>query len=178
MAVLRADAARSRERILDVARREDPSDLRFNHIAREAGVGVGTVYRHFPTAHALTEALAAETLSAMVTVSRDAAVESDDATALRAFVGAALQLQLENGGLQAVLLSPDDEDPTVREMKREIFATFTTVLDRARRSGVVRLDLSVEQIEHLICGMEHAVRLGSPEHRDTFLDVLMAGLRA
>ncbi|QPZ38662.1 TetR/AcrR family transcriptional regulator [Paramicrobacterium chengjingii] len=178
MSALRSDAARSRARILEVAKLENPDDLRFNHIAREAGVGVGTVYRHFPSAHALKEALTAETLAAMVQLSRDAAQEVDAAVALRAFVSAALQLQLEDGGLQAVLLSPDDEDSSVREMKHEIFATFTNVFNRARESGAVRRDVTVEQIEHLICGIEHAVRLGDAEHREVFLDILLTGLRS
>ncbi|WP_166982891.1 TetR/AcrR family transcriptional regulator [Paramicrobacterium fandaimingii] len=178
MSALRSDAARSRSRILEAARHEDPDDLRFNHIAREAGVGVGTVYRHFPNAHALKEALTAETLAEMVQVSQKASSEPDAATALRAFVGTALALQLENGGLQAVLLSPDDESESVRAMKSEIFSTFTEVLERASQSGAIRPDVTVEQLEHLICGVEHATRLGSPEHRYLFLDVLMAGLRA
>lgn len=178
MSALRSDAARSRSRILEAARRENPDDLRFNHIAREAGVGVGTVYRHFPSAHALKEALTVETLAEMVQISQTASHEPDAATALRAFVGSALTLQLENGGLQAVLLSPDDESESVRAMKNEIFSTFTGVLERARQSGAIRSDITVEHLEHLICGVEHATRLGSPEHRDIFLDVLMTGLRA
>ena len=59
---VRSDAMRSRARILDAARECDPGALRLNEVARAAGVGVGTVYRHFPTAHALVEALAADGL--------------------------------------------------------------------------------------------------------------------
>ncbi len=59
---VRADAVRSRERILEVAKGHDAADLRLNEVAREAGVGVGTVYRHFPTVRALVEALSVESL--------------------------------------------------------------------------------------------------------------------
>jgi len=178
MQPLRADAARSRERILSVAREHDPTDLRFNDLAREAGVGVGTVYRHFATAQALREALATETLLRMRDVSRVAEAEPDAVLALHGFLREALRLQLEDGGLQAVILSPDDEADEVRELKREIFGTFTTVLARARSAGVVRADVGVEQLQHLVCGVEHAVRVGSPRDRELFLEVMLSGLRA
>ena len=177
MQPLRADAARSRERILAAAREHDPTDLRFNDLAREAGVGVGTVYRHFATAQALREALATETLLRMREVARLAEAEPDAARALDGFLREALRLQLEDGGLQAVILSPDDEADEVRELKREIFGTFTTVLARARAAGAVRADVGVEQLQHLVCGVEHAVRVGSPRDRELFLDVMLAGLR-
>lgn len=172
----RSDAARSRERILAVARDGRGEDLRLNEIARRAGVGVGTVYRHFPTTHALTEALALETLERMRDLARTARERSDD-EAFSTFLAAALDLQLDDGGLKTVLLSPADEAPEVADLKREIFAAFDEVLGRARRSGVVRADLDIVQIEHLICGIEYAVRLGATEDRGPFLEVLLAGMR-
>ena len=177
MQPLRADAARSRERILSVAREHDTTDLRFNDLAREAGVGVGTVYRHFATAQALREALATETLLRMRDVSHAAEAEPDAALALDGFLREALRLQLEDGGLQAVLLSPDDEADEVRDVKREIFGAFTTVLGRARAAGVVRADVGIAQLQHLVCGVEHAVRVGSPADRELFTAVMLSGLR-
>ncbi|WP_026851582.1 TetR/AcrR family transcriptional regulator [Glaciibacter superstes] len=177
MMAIRSDAARSRERILTAAREQDSSTLRLNDLARETGLGVGTVYRHFPTVHALVEALAYDTLIRMRDLSREAAAEPDAEVALASFLRSALDLQLADGGLQAVLLSPDDETDDVRETKREIFATFTAVLERARSDGAVRADLTVEQLEHLICGIEHAVRLGSPADSEPFLQIMLAGIR-
>lgn len=168
---------RSRQRILEAARAQTRSTLSLNGVAREAGLGVGTVYRHFPTVHALVEALSVETLERMVGIARTASANADTATAFAAFLESALALQLEDGGLQAVLLSPEDEEEEVRAMKVEIFAAFQGVLDRARADGIVREDLSIVQLEHLICGVEHAVRLGDPDDRRMFLDVLLAGIR-
>lgn len=177
MPATRSDALRSRERILRAARGQDRSNLRLNEVARKAGLGVGTVYRHFPTVHALVEALALDTLQRMRTVARQALAEPDAATALARFLDSALELQLEEGGLQAVLLSPADEAEDVREAKREIFSAFQTVLARARAAGAVRPDLSAHHLQHLVCGMEHAIRLGSPRDRTLILDVLLAGIR-
>jgi len=177
MPTLRSDAARSRARILEVARRHDSGDLRFNDLAREAGVGVGTVYRHFPTAHALVETLALQTLERLRVLTREAVAEPDPSTAIANLLRAALDLQLEEGGLQPVLLSAEDEADEVREAKREILTSFEQILERARAAGVVRPDLSTEQMEHLVCGMEHAVRLGASSDRGPYLEILLAGLR-
>src|SRR6478735_9289573 len=110
----RSDAARSRARILEVARTHDARALRLNDVARDAGVGVGTVYRHFPTVHALVEALSLDNLERMLSIARAASMQVDAATAFDDFLGGALTLQLEDGGLQSVLLSPADEDDAVR----------------------------------------------------------------
>ncbi|PUB26068.1 TetR family transcriptional regulator [Promicromonospora sp. AC04] len=177
MPALRSDAARSRARILEVARRHDPGTLRFNELAREAGVGVGTVYRHFPTTHALVEALAWETLERLQVLTREAVAEPDPGVAIANLLGTALELQLEEGGLQPVLLSPEDEADDVRAAKREIVTGFEAILDRARAAGVIRPDLTVAQVEHLVCGMEHAVRLGDATDRTPYLEILLAGLR-
>jgi AcrR family transcriptional regulator len=173
----RSDAARSRARILEVARTHDARALRLNEVARDAGVGVGTVYRHFPTVHALVEALSLDNLERMLSIARAASMEVDAARAFADFLSGALALQLEDGGLQSVLLSPADEDDSVRAMKLEVFAAFESVLQRARVAGVVRADLSIIQLEHLVCGVEHAVRIGDSGDRQLFLDVLLTGLR-
>ena len=177
MAVLRSDAARSRARILDIARTHDRATLRLNDVAREAGVGVGTVYRHFPTVHALLEALSADTLDAMLATSRRAAADPDPGEGLVLYLRSALTLLLEDGGLQAVLLSTEDEAESVRTVKREIFESFASVLEAAQAAGLVRADLTVDHLAHLVCGIEHAVRLGSPDDFPLLLQVMLDGLR-
>lgn len=177
MPVLRSDAARSRARILEVARIHDSHDLRLNDLAREAGVGVGTVYRHFPTVQALVEALTVNTVERMLGISRRAAAEPDPDTAFTFYLRSALALQLEDGGLQSVLLSPADETDEVRAAKQEIFSTFAVVLERAKAAGAVRQDLTLDQLSHLVCGIEHAVRLGTPADRAPLLEIILTGLR-
>ena len=175
---VRSDAARSRARILDAARDCDVRELRLNDVAREAGVGVGTVYRHFPNVGALVAALTTDTLERMRDLGRAAASEPDAGQAFESFLRGALELQLADGGLQTVLLAPVDDAPEVRESKEEIFAMFAEVLRRAQEAGAIRRDLSVRDVEHLVCGVEYAVRLGEPEDRDRLMPVLIAGLRA
>lgn len=181
-APLRADAVRSRERILEVAKGRDATDLRLNDIARDAGVGVGTVYRHFPNVRALIEALSVESLRRLGEAADAAGREPDPLVALRAFLGDALALQLADSGLQAVLVDLERADPVMHNecaaARATVHAGFDAVLARAQAAGVVRSDLSAAQLQRLVCGVEHAVRLGSPADRPVLLDVLVAGIRA
>ena len=177
MSALRSDAAKSRERILQTARSHDVHNLRLNDVARDAGVGVGTVYRHFPNAQSLLEALTFETIGRLLEVSRSAGAEPDPALAFSDYLRSALTLLLEFDGLQSVMLSTENESDEMRAAKHEIFATFEGVLDRAKAVGAARSDLTLDQVSHLACGIEYAVRLGSPDDRERFLDVLLAGLR-
>lgn len=179
---VRADAARSRERILAVAKGRDAAELRLNDIARDAGVGVGTVYRHFPNVRALVEALSVESLRRLNEAAEAAARETDAVVALRRFLGDALALQLSDSGLQAVLVDLERSDPIVHSectaARAQVSAGFGAVLVRAQATGAVRADLSAAQLQRLVCGVEHAVRLGSPADQQLLLDILIAGIRA
>ncbi|WP_125130239.1 helix-turn-helix domain-containing protein [Microbacterium sp. 10M-3C3] len=182
MGAIRADAARSRARILEVARRHDATRLRLNDVAREAGLGVGTVYRHFPTVRSLVEALSIDSLRRLGAAAHDAAAEPDPLVALRRFVDDALALQLADPGLQAVLVELERADPAVHTecsaARAQVNAGYAAVLARAQAAGAVRPNLTATQLQRLVCGVEHAVRLGTPDDRPVLLDILIAGIRA
>lgn len=177
----RADAVRSRERILAVAREHDARALRLNDVARDAGVGIGTVYRHFPTIHSLIEALSVDSLARLTAAADAAAREPDSAEALRGFLGTALDLQLADAGLEAVLTDLARTDPAVHSecaaARTEVFAGYAAVLTRAQRDGAVREDITPAQLQRLVCGIEHAVRLGDAADRVVLLDILLSGIR-
>ncbi|MBD3777658.1 MAG: TetR/AcrR family transcriptional regulator [Micrococcales bacterium] len=177
MTPLRSDAARSRERILAAAAGCHRADLRLNEVARAAGVGVGTVYRHFPTVDALVEALTAGTVEQALDAARTALRTEDAGAAFHGFLSAMLDLLLADDGLQPVLLAADGSSSEVGRAKAELTETAATLLDRAQRAGAVRAELTLGQLMHLVCGIEHVVRLGTPEDRATVTAVLRAGLR-
>jgi len=178
MPALRADAARSRARILEVAKAHGTRPLRLNDIAREAGVGVGTAYRHFPTVHALLEAITLDTVERLLAVSRSALEQSDPGEAFNRCLAATLDLQLEDDGLQVVLLADEDESAELVAAKSELLTNMSTVLSRAQSAGVVRSELTLAQLMHLICGLEHTIRLGTSTDRPILLEILAAGIRA
>ncbi|GAA1919831.1 TetR/AcrR family transcriptional regulator [Microbacterium aoyamense] len=172
---------RSRERILEIARTHDPRALRLNDIAREAGVGIGTVYRHFPTARALVEALSVDSLARLEAAAEASIADADPASALRRFVCDAVALQLEDGGLEAVLTDLEQTDAAMHTectaARAKVFDGYAAVLGRAQRADVARADLTPAQLRRLVCGIEHAVRLGSPDDRELLIDILLAGIR-
>jgi AcrR family transcriptional regulator len=173
----RADARRSRARILEVARGCDPSQLRLNEVAKQAGLGVGTVYRHFPTVHALVEAVVSDDLVAYRELARTAAAEPDALVALEMLVRGGLTLQLLDGGLQGVLMAADDANAEVAALKDELRQLTESLLSAARDAGSVRADLTVERLMHLVCGAEHAVRVSGAADPAFYIDTLLAGLR-
>jgi AcrR family transcriptional regulator len=173
----RADALRSREAILSAARRLPVDTLRLNDVARDAGVGVATVYRHFPTVSALVEALAVDSIERLRCLAAEAWQNPDAGSALRGFLDEALDLLLADEGVQPVILAPEGELSAALETRCAFVQGFGALLQRAQSAGAVRADVTVDQLQRLLCGMEHAVRLGAPDDRALLLDIMLAGLR-
>ncbi len=176
----RADSARVHEKMLAVARElVAGGDLEppMNALARAAGVGVGTVYRHFPSHQALLESLAARSLLTLVDDAEAAAADPDVAAGLTRLLGAALRLQLADPSLAAVLATPEAICIATVEMHRQLGSAVTRLLDRARQSGVIRADITADDIRRLTCGVQHAVRLGPADDADRYLHILVQGLR-
>ncbi|MFC0051876.1 TetR/AcrR family transcriptional regulator [Streptomyces actinomycinicus] len=181
-AALRADAARNRARVLQVAREQlaaGDDSLQLNTIARLAGVGVGTVYRHFPSRHALREALSAERFQELVDEAQAAAGEEDALAGLHRLLRFTLTHALDDTGFAAVLESPSDTDARTAELKAELDGNVAHLLDRARRTGVIRHDVEADDLRRLVCGIEHAVRSGGddPTRTEIYLGILLEGLR-
>jgi AcrR family transcriptional regulator len=179
---LRADAARNRARVLRVAREQlamGDDSLMFNSIARLAGVGVGTVYRHFPNRSALLEALMAERFQQLVSEAQAAATEPDALAGLHRLLRYALGHVLDGPGLTGVLESAGDADVRTSVMKADFDRAVTELLDRARQAGAIRPDLEADDVRRLLCGVEHAVRAGDDpaRHAELYLGVLLEGLR-
>ncbi|WP_256096146.1 TetR/AcrR family transcriptional regulator [Streptomyces sp. LUP30] len=177
---LRPDAARNRARILQVAREQvagGDNSLQLNLIARLAGVGVGTVYRHFPDRHALIEALSVERFRELVEQARAASSAEDPQEGLRGLLRFTLDLALDDTDFASVLSSAGGERAQTSEMKAELDEALAVLLDRARLAGTIRSGIEADDVRRLLCGVEHAVRSGDGERRELYLGVLLEGLR-
>jgi len=179
---LRADAARNRERVLAVARAavdEGDLGLPLNDIAHRAGVGVGTVYRHFPTRTALLETLSEPAFAKMVAEARRATTE-EPAAGLARLLHGGLRLMLADAAFGEVLAS-DPSDDRVGAAFAELLDLAEQVLRRARAEGVLRPDITPDDVRRLVCGLGYAARAGgtsgAPERGARYLDVVLAGLR-
>jgi AcrR family transcriptional regulator len=174
----RADALRNYEKILEVAREafaEGGESTSLEEIARRAGVGIGTLYRHFPNRQALLEALYVEEVQQMSL----AASEMDHADpweALNAwferfmsYVGTkrALAAELQN------YLEPDA--PLFTTCRATLFDSGEPLLTRAQEAGVVRPDVTIGEVIHMLVGI--AKIPGEPGQNEHILRVALDGLR-
>lgn len=176
-------AARARE-AGRLALSRDPHSTRVGTCTSTSLLVIGTVYRHFPTVRCLIEALSLDSLARLTTAADAADATAEDPDPLRAlqrFVEDALDLQLADEGLETVLTDLGRTDPAVHDecaaARTTILTGYAAVLTRAQHAGAVRKDLSPTQLQQLVCGIEHAVRLGDPADRTVLLDILLAGIR-
>ena len=181
---LRADARRNRERILVSAREVFAThghEAQVDEIARHAEVGVGTVYRHFPTKEALLEALIADSFERI----GDAAVASlenpDPWDAFVSVLWTGAEVLAANRGLtEALTAQPTfDELPAVHTVR--LHEAMREVIRRGQEAGAIRADLVVDDIPMLMCGVGAATRKphssGDAAWR-RHLSIMLDGLRA
>ncbi|MFI5976974.1 TetR/AcrR family transcriptional regulator [Streptomyces sp. NPDC051452] len=182
---LRKDAARNRDQIVAVARAlvDEGTPLQLNDVARRAGIGVGTVYRHFATPEALLETVATPCLEALVTHGDQALADPDPWRALEGFLTRTVEAQVGDASLTPVTAAPENALPRTTELKTSLWSAGTTLLDRAREAGTVRPDLTATDLVALMCGVAYAVHVhgGTPADRTVtarrYLGTLLEGLR-
>ncbi|MEE4546089.1 TetR/AcrR family transcriptional regulator [Streptomyces sp. V4-01] len=143
---LRADASRNRERIVAAAREaivEFGPDVALDEVARRAGVGNATLYRHFTDRAELVRQVALSVMAGAAQRAEDALMEEADAFgALHRFVFEAVQ---ERIGALCPMLSEafDREDPDVAAQAQRMERSINALLDRAQRAGQLRGDIAV-----------------------------------
>lgn len=178
---LRADAARNREALLRVAREQLASGdgtLKMHVIARRAGVGVGTMYRHFPTREDLLHAVTLDALAHLVEQVRDAV----DSTEPGPGVHRVLCLSIRMGrdpALGEVLSACHTPGSATSVLLQQYKDAVTTLLNRARADGQIRSDVSEDDLRRLVGGIQHALLIGDDTAglTELYSEILLAGLR-
>lgn len=178
----RADAERNRARLLGAARDafasgEEPVTL--ERIARDAGVGIGTLYRHFPTREALVEALYREELTGLCASAGDLLKTHPPERALRAwmdrFAGYVTAKREMADALRAVFASGS---VTVSEARQQLAGAVRVILDAGVTAGTLRDDVRAEDIVVSVVGMFAATSPhGGSEQLGRMLDLLTDAVR-
>ena len=180
---MRADAQRNRARILEVAFAAFAAEgltVSVHEIARRAGVGTGTVSRHFPTKEALFEAIIRDRAAHVVEQARTLAdARADDpADALFAFVSLlAGELAADRGLAMSMAGAGIDLEAAAAGPGADITLMLGTLLDRAQQAGAVRADVQPADVKALMMGCLADGQEPPGPGLDRRLDVLFAGLR-
>lgn len=183
----RADARRNRERILEAARAafaEQGPDAQIDDIARRAEVGVGTVYRHFPTKDALIGELIRLKLTALRDRARRKLAEGGDpGEAFRSFLREQAGVIAKDAALQHMLWAETKEAMVpVAPLYDEVNEAVGELIARAKEAGTIRADLEVDDVRTFICGLGAIMAADArgvlPFDWRRQLDFMLDGLRA
>jgi AcrR family transcriptional regulator len=179
---LRADARRNRDALIEIARTAfatADAPVPLEAIAREAGVGIGTLYRHFPTREALVEAVYAAELDAVTASAATLLQQLPPELALRAWIDRYAEFVATKRGMLETLRSGWASGRITTPATRErITAALGSILDAGARSGSLRTDVRPEDVTAALLGIFFSTA-GSddPEQVGRLVELVVDGLR-
>lgn len=174
----RADAQRNRAKIVAAAREaftETGPGTQMDDIARRAGLGVGTLYRHFPTKDALLRAIVVDKFERLAASAR--ATDDEACDAWERFSGFLRHCATSDPALSDVLSAQPPETFHQAAIDSGIFAHAERLLDQAKRDGIARHDVSVHDVPLIMCGLGAAYRTWGDDAARRFLEIAIGGLR-
>jgi AcrR family transcriptional regulator len=174
---LRADARRNRERILKAARTVfgvQGMDAQIDDVAKRAKVGVGTVYRHFPTKEALLESLVREHFEEIAGFAREAVDQPDPWQGFCDLMWRAAGHNAEDLGFCEAIAS-SDKTAIIEEVG--LMASTRDLIERAKAQGAMRSDATEEDVAIIMIGASAVMRL-TPASWRRYIALMLDGLRA
>jgi len=181
---LRADAERNREHVLNVAQEVFAAEglaVPIDEIARRAGLGVGTLYRHFPTKEALFLAIVVDRMERLVVEARALASAADPGEAFFGFMSRMVhEASAKKDFMNALSGTREELGRTLAGIKASYRAALAVLLERAQDSGAVRRDVSVLEIHALLTGASASLeQLGkdATQARARLVAIVCDGLR-
>lgn len=179
---LRADATRNREQLLEVATRvfaSSGAETSMRAIAREAGVGIGTLYRHFPTRECLVEAVYRDQVVRLTDGARQLLAEMAPAAAMRRWMDLFGEwIAAKNGMLDTLPAVIESGAVGHARTRDELLNAISAILDAGRAAGELRRDVTAEEIAASLIGIFTVARQsGHAVTAGRLLDILLDGLR-
>jgi len=179
----RADAARNRERLLEAAKAvfsAGGSEASLEAVARRAGVGIGTLYRHFPTREALFEAVYRREVQQLVELAEQLENEASPVDALRRWLRANVELVATKKGMLAALalVAVRGSSALYADTLARLTKAVGALLDRAVAAGEIRADIGPEDLLRSLVGLCYLHdRPGWQASVMRLVDVFVDGLR-
>lgn len=178
---MRADAQRNYDRLLHEARQAflvHGTDVPLEDIARHSGVGIGTLYRHFPDRYALVNAVFEHELDALAARAEELTSWPDPAEALTKWLYSAAVTSVPYRGLAAQIM---EAEPTRMSACKEVLRSAGgRLLERAQREGAVRADAQIGDLLKLTFAIVHTAEK-NPQERglfDRLMSLTVDGIRA
>lgn len=181
---LRADALRNRAKVLEAAETvfdAHGTGTSTEEVARQAGVGIGTVFRHFPTKEALLEAVYVDRLRKLAGEAEALASAGDPGEAFFAFFSRVVGHAATKNAFSAALMEAGiDVREATAETGQDLKRALAALLARAQETGAVRRDVGLPEVMTLLVGASQAAERfgGDQKVRDRALTVVFDGLRA
>ncbi|HET9732625.1 MAG TPA: helix-turn-helix domain-containing protein [Acidimicrobiales bacterium] len=177
---MRADAQRNYDRLIDAARKvfaDEGGNASMEAIAKRAGVGVGTLYRHFPKRIDVVEAVWRDDLDALVGAPEQGMSDLEPWDALEAWLRAYVDYARAKRVFLTELREAFEKQPDLKLVTRErLFEAAGRVLNRAQEAGVARTDLDAEDLMQLVSPMCTSPTF-TAEQAERLLPVILDGLR-
>ncbi len=180
----RRDARRNRERLIAAAHELLASggvDVSVRDIAGHAGVGVGTLYRHFPTRGDLVDAVLEDAFEELIALAQDALEEPDAWSGFTRFIEHALDLNARNRGLKDVVETHAHGREGAAAMRDRLRLLIARLVERARAEGTLRADFTPQDIPMLFWSSDRVIELAGNVAPDLWrrqLGFVLDGLRS
>ena len=176
----RVDAQRNRARLLRAAREllaAQGADVSLREVARAAGVGVATLYRHFPTRDELIDAVLEDALDDFLAAAGTALAAPDAWAGFTGFLDEALRLQACNRGLRDVIETGTLGRERAAELRGRIGALIAELVARAQAEGSLRPDFTAPDVAAILWAGDRVLELGDEALWRRHLGFILDGLR-
>ena len=177
---LRADARRNRERLLEAALAlfvEAGPDVALEAVAKRAGVGIGTLYRHFPTREALVEAAYRSEVAHLYEAAEELLREREPDAALAAFMDRFVDYAATKRGMKPLLMAVAESGSDVfAEAGVQIRGAVAMLVEAGVAAGAIRSDVDAEDVLRAL-GIVFSLPAGQEEQARRILGIVMDGLR-
>jgi AcrR family transcriptional regulator len=179
---LRADARRNRARVLAAAEEvfaAKGTSASTEEIAKAAGVGVGTLFRHFPTKEALLEAVLVELLKTFLEQATEATEAEHPGNAFFDFLRSWIAMAATKNAYVAALSAAGVVPPRLGRRGDRFRDALAMMIDRAQRLGAVRTDLTVDELVPVLVGTAAAAELAGHDRAlcERTVEMMFDGLR-
>ncbi|MFJ4850429.1 MULTISPECIES: TetR/AcrR family transcriptional regulator [unclassified Streptomyces] len=181
---MRSDAVRTRKLLVGAASKafaERGAEVSVAEIAGLAGIGKGTVFRHFPTKGDLLAAIVSEKMHALAATGERLTQAADPGPALCEFMSAAIELQVEDRAFCQVVDGVARDHAEVRRSQERVAAVTDALTDRARRDGAVRPDITGQDVMLMMSGIPQTtsrLHASQPHLWRRYLRLVFDGMRA